>query len=66
MNWPTNFTPDEFALITVLAAAGGREEQMDELAWKAQLPIYAVASLLLALEFRGVVRALPGKKFQLN
>ena len=61
-----DFTPDEFALITVLAAAGGREELMDELAWKAQLPIYAVASLLLALEFRGVVRALPGKKFQLN
>ena len=60
-----DFTPDEFALITVLAAAGGREEQMDELAWKAQLPIYAVASLLLALEFRGVVRAMPGKKFAL-
>ena len=61
-----DFTPDEFALITVLAAAGGREELMDELAWKAQLPIYAVAALLLGLEFRGVVRALPGKKFQLN
>ena len=60
-----DFTPDEFALITVLAAAGSREEQMDELAWKAQLPIYTVASLLLALEFRGVVRALPGKKFAL-
>ena len=61
-----DFTPDEFALITVLAAAGGREELMDELAWKAQLPIYAVASLLLGLEFRGVVRALPGKKFALT
>ena len=60
-----DFTADEFALITVLTVAGGREEQMDELAWKAQLPIYAVASLLLALEFRGVVRALPGKKFAL-
>ena len=60
-----DFTAEEFALITVLAAAGGREEQMDELAWKAQLPIYAVASLLLGLEFRGVVRALPGKKFAL-
>jgi DNA processing protein len=60
-----DFTADEFALITVLAAATGRELQMDELAWKAQLPIHAVASLLLALEFRGVVRALPGKKFAL-
>ena len=60
-----DFTADEFGLITVLAAAGDREELMDELAWKAQLPIYSVASLLLGLEFRGVVRALPGKKFAL-
>ena len=60
-----DFTADEFTLITVLAAAPGREMQMDELAWKAQLAIHAVASLLLALEFRGVVRALPGKKFAL-
>ena len=60
-----DFTADEFALITVLAAATGREEQMDTLAWKAQLPIHAVASLLLGLEFGGVVRALPGKKFAL-
>ena len=29
------------------------------------LPIHAVAALLLGLEFRGVVRALPGKKFAL-
>ncbi|GAB3866241.1 DNA-processing protein DprA [Hymenobacter segetis] len=61
----TDFTVEEFAVITVLAAAPGREMQMDELAWKAQIAIYAVASLLLALEFRGVVRALPGKKFGL-
>ena len=60
-----DFTVDEFGLITVLAAAPGRELQMDELAWKAQQPIYIVASLLLGLEFRGVVRALPGKKFTL-
>ena len=50
---PDDFTPEEFALITVLAAAPSREQQMDDLAWKAQLPIHAVASLLLGLEFRG-------------
>jgi len=60
-----DFSLEEFALITVLATAAGREEQMDNLAWKAQQPIHAVASLLLALEFRGVVRALPGKRFGL-
>ncbi len=62
---PDDFTPDEFALLAVLAAASGREAQMDDLAWKAQLPIHAVAALLLGLEFRGVVRALPGKQFAL-
>ena len=62
---PDDFAPEEFCLIAVLAATTSREMQMDELAWKAQLPIYAVASLLLGLEFRGVVRALPGKKFGL-
>ncbi|MFC6223196.1 DNA-processing protein DprA [Hymenobacter artigasi] len=60
-----DFTADEFSLITVLNTAPGRELHMDELAWKAQVAIYAVASLLLTLEFRGVVRALPGKKFGL-
>jgi DNA processing protein len=60
-----DFSLDEFALITVLATATGREEHMDTLAWKAQQPIHAVAALLLALEFRGVVRALPGKRFGL-
>ena len=60
-----DFTSEEFALITVLATAIGREAQMDDLAWKAQLAIHTVASLLLGLEFRGVVRALPGKKFVL-
>jgi DNA processing protein len=60
-----DFTADEFALITLLAGAPGRELHMDELAWKAQMAIYAVASLLLGLEFRGVVRAMPGKKFLL-
>ena len=59
------FTADEFGLIEVLAAAPGREALMDDLAWKAQLPIHSVASLLLGLEFRGVVRALPGKRFVL-
>jgi DNA processing protein len=60
-----DFTTEEFGIITLLVAAPGREMQMDELAWKAQLPIHAVASLLLALEFRNVVKALPGKKFVL-
>lgn len=58
-----DFSTEEFALVSVLMQI--KEAQMDDLAWKAQLPIHTTASLLLGLEFRSVVRALPGKKFVL-
>jgi len=60
---PDDFTPEEFQLITLLTTV--KEELMDNLSWKAQLPVHQVASLLLGLEFKGVVKALPGKKFVL-
>ncbi|WP_206025918.1 DNA-processing protein DprA [Hymenobacter metallicola] len=60
---PADFTAEEFQLLEVLLAS--KEEQMDDLSWKAQLPVNKVATLLLGLEFRGVVKALPGKKFVL-
>ena len=60
---PADFTPEEFVLIEILQAH--REKQIDELSWQAQLPVNQVSTLLLGLEFRGVVRALPGKKFAL-
>ena len=42
-----------------------REEQLDNLSWKAQVPVSLLASVLLGLEFKGVVIAMPGKKFML-
>jgi len=39
---------------------------IDELSWKCQIAINEVASQLLNLEFRGVVRPLPGKKYKLS
>jgi len=62
---PLDFTTEEFVLLTVLQAAPAREEHLDALAWKAQLPVHQVASFLLSLEFRNIVTALPGKKFRL-
>ncbi len=38
---------------------------IDEIAWKAQIGINRVASILLTLEFQGLVKSLPGKKYQL-
>ncbi|GGG50011.1 DNA-processing protein DprA [Hymenobacter glacieicola] len=60
-----DFTPAEFGVLTVLQAAPNGEEHLDTLAWKAQFPVHQVASLLLGLEFRSVVKALPGKRFAL-
>ena len=60
---PEDFSPEEYALLLVLME--NREDQIDNISWKSQLPIGQVASLLLALEFKGVVKSLPGKKYQL-
>ena len=58
-----DFTEEEFKLIGVLEES--KDEVIDNICWKAQIPISQISSLLLALEFKGVVKALPGKKFQL-
>ncbi|AHJ97904.1 DNA-processing protein DprA [Hymenobacter swuensis] len=62
---PLDFTPEELQLLLVLQAAPNREEHLDTLAWKAQQPVHQVASLLLGLEFRSILKALPGKRFGL-
>jgi DNA processing protein len=59
----TDFTADEVKVLGVLQQT--REEQMDNLSWKAQVPVSLLASVLLGLEFKGVVKALPGKRFSL-
>ncbi|MGV3587360.1 MAG: DNA-processing protein DprA [Adhaeribacter sp.] len=58
-----DFTAEEFKIIQVLQET--KEEQIDTLSWKTQVPINQISSLLLGLEFKGVVKALPGKKFSL-
>lgn len=39
---------------------------IDELSWKASLPVSQLASVLLGLEFKGVVKSIPGKQYQLT
>ncbi len=38
---------------------------MDELSWKTNIPINKLSSVLLTMEFNGLITALPGKKFKL-
>lgn len=39
---------------------------LDELSWKSQIPLNKLASILLNLEFNGVVKTIPGKKYRLK
>jgi DNA processing protein len=39
---------------------------LDELSWKSQIPLNKLASILLNLEFNGIVKTLPGKKYKLT
>lgn len=60
---PEDFSAEAYSIIKLLA--GSKEELIDNISWKTQVPVSRLASLLLELEFRGVVKALPGKKYVL-
>lgn len=59
----SDYNPEELKVLQVLQQT--REEQMDNLSWKAQVPVSLLASVLLGLEFKGIIKALPGKRFVL-
>ncbi|MFN3840301.1 MAG: DNA-processing protein DprA [Cyclobacteriaceae bacterium] len=40
-------------------------DSVDELSWKANMPVSQLASVLLNLEFKGLVKSLPGKQYKL-
>lgn len=72
MNWETTsqedpklfieLTPSEQLVIDAFPETN--LEFLDNLALKTKLPVSSMSSLLLALEFKGAIKALPGKKFQ--
>jgi DNA processing protein len=59
---PLDFTVPESQVVSLLRQKPGLH--IDELSWQAQLPMGVLASLLLSLEFRGYVRSLPGKRYE--
>ncbi|MCK5781812.1 MAG: DNA-processing protein DprA [Flavobacteriales bacterium] len=50
----------------ILLAFNSEKITLDDLALKTSLPVYKLASSLLELELKGLVRPLPGKIFQLT
>jgi DNA processing protein len=59
----SQFTDDEAQVISILREK--KEIQIDELAWISQLHMNKLASLLLNLEFQGIVKSMAGKKYGL-
>lgn len=59
----SKLTNEEASVISVLKNG---EMQIDDLSWQTQIPLNRLASLLLNLEFQGLVKAMPGKKFGLK
>jgi DNA processing protein len=57
---PTDLTPDE---ARVLGSVPPEETHIEAIIHASQLPAQAVASILLILELRGLVRQFPGKLF---
>lgn len=56
--------PEKTILEALQSEEGGL--QIDQLAWKTQIPLNKLASTLLELEFAGLIKSLPGKRYKLS
>lgn len=59
-----DLSKEEKHIIEVLSKSNGLLE-VDDLAWKSQIQVNKLASLLLNMEFKGLIKSLPGKKYQM-
>lgn len=60
-----NLTKEETAVLKAIRQSS-EGLTIDEISWKSQVPLTQLASLLLALEFSGLVHSLPGQKYQIK
>jgi len=58
------YEPDEQVVLKILME-NNNQLMMDELTWRSGLPIGKLASLLLTLEFKGVLKPLPGNTYKI-
>lgn len=59
------FSPEEQRVIQALHD-NNKQLMIDELSWKTNVPVSQIASVLLTLEFKGVIASLPGKVYKLT
>jgi len=58
-----NFEPDELALASLLEKEGNLP--IDMLALLSKMPVSKVSAILITMEFKGILKCLPGKVFKL-
>ncbi|HYG19711.1 MAG TPA: DNA-processing protein DprA [Ohtaekwangia sp.] len=58
------FEPEERTVLEVLFS-NNNKLMIDEISWKSTIPVSQLASILLGLEFKGVVSSLPGKIYKI-
>jgi DNA processing protein len=59
------FNEEEWVVISTISNSSSAIH-IDEISWKSQIQISQLASILLNLEFRGIVNCIPGKKYAIN
>ncbi|MGF1639154.1 MAG: DNA-processing protein DprA [Cyclobacteriaceae bacterium] len=64
LDLPEDLTEDERLILDTIKQ-NDNEIMIDELSWKSQINLNKLASYLLNLEFKGIVKALPGKKYRM-
>ena len=59
-----NYEPGEQLVLKTLHE-NNMQLMIDDLSWKTNIPVGQLASLLLGLEFKGVIKSLPGKIYKI-
>jgi DNA processing protein len=61
---PENLPPEEAVIVGILLDHNN-QMVLDELSWRSSVPVSQLASILLSLEFKGLISSLPGKLYRL-
>jgi DNA processing protein len=57
-----DLSPNEELLINIIK---GKTDTLDSISFEADMPVSKASALLLNLEFRGIIKTLPGKRYQI-
>jgi len=63
VDW-SSLAKEEVTILKTLKA-NNDELTIDDLSWKSQIPLNQLAAFILNLEFQGLVKSLPGKKYRI-